>query len=148
MITSATPSDILHVCRHLRADDRREIDLTRWAEEAIEGSFLRPPGSRFCVAQKGIPVCVFGVVPLFPGVGQAWLIGTDEIGRSGIEVAHACKTVLKTLLASEMHRIQACSADFHLRAHAWLEMLGFRCESVMRKFGKDGSDFYCYAITR
>jgi hypothetical protein len=148
MIKSATPPEILHVCRHLRADDRYEINLTRWSDDGFEAEFTEAPGCRVCVARNGVPVCVFGVVPLFPGVGQAWLIGTDDIGKSGVEVAHACKTVLNTLLASEMHRIQACSADFHTQAHVWLEMLGFRRESVMRGFAKNGTDFYCYVIAR
>ena len=150
MIVKASPDHILYVCQHLREDDRREILLSRWNDDLSElaESFCIAPGSRFAVLREGIPVCAFGVAPALPGVGQAWLIGTDEIGSCGVEVAHACKTVVRTLLDGYMHRIQAYSAGFHAQAHRWLELLGFSRESRMCRFGKDGTDFFCYVICK
>ena len=147
MIVKATDSHILHVCRHIRADDRRELLLTQWGDDL--NSISGAPGVRYAVLRNGFPASVFGVVPLFPGVGQAWLIGTDEIGKCGVEVAHACKKIIDALLDSGVHhRIQAFSADFHTQAHTWLKLIGFEQESTLRKFGKDGSDFYCFATVR
>ena len=147
MIVNASPEHIENVCRNMRADDLREIEETCWARDHEE-SLLNTPGVRVAVVHGGVACAVMGVVPVWPNVGQAWLIGTEEIGNHGVEVAHAAKRVIKTLLDLEMHRIHACSAAFHTQAHQWLEMIGFRRESTLKQYGKTGEDFYLYAITR
>lgn len=146
MIVKATSEHLSFVLSHLRDSDREELVLTQWGDNLSE--IRHAPGAQYAVMRDGVPVCVFGVVPLFPGVGQAWLIGTDEIGKSGVEVAHACQKVVNTLLDCHMHRIQAFSAGFYTQAHRWLERIGFHRESTLRKFGKEGSDFYVFAVTR
>lgn len=146
MIVKATSEHLSFVLSHIRDSDRKELLLTQWGDSISEISHA--PGAQYAVLRDGLPVCVFGVVPLFPGVGQGWLIGTDEIGKSGVEVAHACQTVVNTLLDGHMHRIQADSAEFHTQAHTWLELIGFSRESRMVGFGKDGTDFFRYAICR
>lgn len=150
MIVKATPEDIAEVCRNLREDDYREVMATRWSDsiDDLIASFVSAPGGKFAVIHDDRAVGIFGVCPVTPGVGQGWLVGTPEIGLCGVEVAHACKKVIRTLLSLDTHRIQAYSASFHEQAHEWLELIGFQRESTMRQFGKDGSDFYCYAVTR
>lgn len=148
MIVKAEPAHILNVCQHIRADDLREISETRWTSEDIAESLWQVPGGKFAVVHDGIPVALLGVVPVWPGVGQAWLIGTDEIGSRGVEVMKASKRIIKTLLDLEMHRIHAYSAVFHTQAHRWLEMIGFRRESTLKQYGKTGEDFYCYVVSR
>lgn len=150
MIVKATKEDIEEVCRNIRSDDLKEVMATRWTEsiDDLIHSFTLARGGKFSVIHNDKAVGIFGVVPVTPGVGQGWLIGTDEIGLCGVEVAHACKKVIKALLDLDTHRVQAYSASFHHQAHQWLELIGFRRESTIRKFGKDGSDFYCYAITK
>lgn len=146
MIEQATSEHIRYVCDNIREDDMDELLLTSWVNDVgdLVDSLYCAAGSKIAVLHDGVPVCIFGVVPLFPGVGQAWLVGTDFIGSSGVEVAHACKTTIKTLKSGHMHRIQAYSAGFYTRAHRWLEMIGFRKESTLHKYGRDASDFYCY----
>ena len=150
MIVKATWPDILEVCLNLRADDLTEAMLTRWTDCPYElaADLAQVPGGKFAVIHDDKPVCVFGVATRGPGLGQGWLVGTDEIGKAGVEVAHACKKIIKSLFDNDVNRIQAYSADFHEQAHQWLEMIGFQRESVMKSYGKDGSDFYCYAVTR
>lgn len=150
MIVQATHAHIVEVCQNLRADDRAEIMATRWTEsigdliDHIDSS----RGGKFAVIHKGRAVCVFGVATATPGVGQGWLIGTDEIGLCGVEIAHACRKVIKTVFATGTHRIQAHSAAFHTQAHEWLELIGFHRESVLKKLGKNGEDFICFAVVR
>lgn len=147
MIVRAEYDHIRDVICAMRADDLREIEETCWARDHEE-SLLNTHGVRVAVVHDGKACAVMGVVPIWPNVGQAWLIGTDEIGNHGVEVAHAAKRVIKTLLDLEMHRIHAYSAAFHTQAHQWLEMIGFRRESTLKQYGKTGEDFYLYAITR
>lgn len=148
MLEKATDSAILHVCQNLRETDRMELSLTHWPDADIAQTFICVPGAKYAVLRNGVPVCVFGVVPIFPNVGQAWLVGTDEIGKSGVEVLRACRTVINTLMNGHMHRIQAFSAAFYTQAHRWLENVGFHQESTLSKFGKDGSDFLVFAVTK
>lgn len=150
MIVKATPEDIEEVCRNIRDDDFREVIATRWTDsiDDLIASFVSAPGGKFAVIHDDRAVGIFGVCPVTPGVGQGWLVGTPEIGLCGVEVAHACKKVIRTLFSLDTHRVQAYSASFHSQAHEWLELIGFKRESTMRQFGKDGSDFYCYAVTR
>lgn len=150
MIVAATDEDIATVCANLRDDDRREVMLTRWSDSTddLASAIMRVSGGRFAARWRGRPVAVFGVTPSTPGVGQGWLIGTDEIGRCGIEIAHACRKIARTLLAGDTNRIHSFSAVFHVEAHAWLEAIGAVRESTLRAYGKDGTDFYCYAMTK
>lgn len=149
MIVNATREHIEYVIRNMRDDDYKEVMLTQWdndIDRLIE-SCVSVAGVKLAVVNDGIPVCIFGVAPLHPGVGQGWLIGTDDIGRCGVEVAHACRRVIRTLLSKELNRIQAFSADFHSQAHVWLWLVGFKKESTLHKYGKDGSDFYLFVAT-
>lgn len=150
MIVKAAWPDILEVCLNLRADDLAEVMATRWNNCPYElaSDFAHYPGGKFAVIHDDKPVCLFGVAPRSPGVGQGWLVGTDDIGRAGVEVAHACKKVIATLFDTDVHRIQAYSAAFHTQAHEWLGMIGFERESTMKHYGKGGEDFYCYAICK
>lgn len=150
MIVKAKWPDILEVCLNLRQDDFDEVMATRWTDDPYDlaSDFAHAPGGKFAVIHNDKAVCIFGVSPRTPGVSQGWLVGTNEIGKHGVEVAHACKKVIRGLFDADVHRIQAYSAAFHHQAHEWLEMIGFKRESTLSKFGKDGSDFYCYAITK
>lgn len=150
MIVKATREDIEQVCRNLRADDLREVMATRWTDsiDDLICSFCATPGGKFAVIHDDRAVCIFGVSAALPGVGQGWLVGTDEIGLCGVEIAHACKKVISTLFENGVHRIQAFSADFHTQAHEWLELIGFKKESTMKSFGKNGEDYYCFAVCK
>jgi RimJ/RimL family protein N-acetyltransferase len=150
VIVAATAEDIRHVCGHLREDDRREVMLTRWSDDTgdLAENILALRSGKYAARRNGRAVAVFGVEPVTPGVGQGWLVGTDEIGACGIEVAHACRRIVRTLFATGVHRIHAFSADFHHEAHAWLEAIGARREATLHAWGKDGTDFFCYAVTR
>ena len=147
MISKASIEDLREVCRNIRRDDLREVLMTQWGDDLAD-SLVVAPGVKVAVRNRFGAVAVMGVVPVWPNVGQAWLIGTDEIGKHGVEVAHAAKRVIKTLLNLEMHRIHAYSASFHTQAHQWLELIGFRKEATLKQYGKTGEDFYLYAITR
>lgn len=150
MIVKASFPDIIEVCINLREDDLAEVMSTRWNNDPFElaADLYRSPGGKFAVIHDDNPVCILGVATSTPGVGQGWLVGTDQIGLAGVEVAKAAKRIIATLFENDVHRIQCYSASFHTQAHKWLELIGFQKESVMKSFGKDGTDFYCYAITK
>lgn len=152
MITQATWNDALHVALNMRADDLAEVMATRWSDDPFEfaADCMRLPGSRLVVRDDaGIPVCLGGAATWLPGVAQMWLVGTDDIGKQGVEVAHACQKVIEALFESgTVHRVQAFSAATHTRAHRWMESIGMHEESRMPKYGKNGEEFIIFAVTK
>ena len=149
MLTIAKESHILDVFQNMREDDLREVLATFRSDSKgdLAQSLINAPCVKYAVIHDHRACALMGISPVWPGVGQAWLIGTHEVGSYGVEVAHAAKIVINNHLKS-MHRIHAYSAEFHAQAHQWLEMIGFVRESTLKQYGKNGEDFYCYAITR
>ena len=77
-----------------------ELSQTHWPDADLSETFVSAPGAKYAVIYDGVPVCVFGVVPLFPGVGQAWLIGTDEtMARTIMTVIAVALVEVGSLLA-------------------------------------------------
>lgn len=152
MIKQATWPDVLEVALRMRADDRAEIMATRWDDDlySFASDCMRLPGVKLAALDdSGVPVAIGGVASWQPGVGQAWMFGTEGIGRVGIEIANACRKSIKTLFQSgSIHRIQAFSAADHKRAHRWLNAIGLKEESRMPQYGKNGEEFITFAVTK
>ncbi len=152
MIDHATWQDILHVSMNMREDDRAEVMATSWTDDIFDFAVecVRSPGVKLVVKDhSGVPVCVGGVANHQPGVGQAWLVGTPDIGKMGLQVMTAAKGIFDAAMnAGGVHRIQAFSVATHTRAHRWLELMGFQEESRMQKFGKAGEEFIVFSIVK
>lgn len=151
MIVQATWPDVLAVSLAMREDDRREVMATRWGDDPHDfaADCMRTPGPKLAALVDGIPVAIGGVATHHPGVGQAWMVGTSDIGRAGIEIAHACRKSIAALFAEGgLHRIQAHSAAFHTRAHRWLKSIGLREESRLPGYGKGGEEFIVFSVLR
>ena len=149
MIREATFDDILHVCKHMRKDDYEEVMANRWdsSVEAFAKECENLPGVTVVAVVGGIPVAIGGVALWIPGVGQAWMICTDEIGKSGVRMIHACKKILNSMIDNGVvHRIQAFSIASHRRAHHWLQAVGLKKEAVMPCYGKNKEDFIVFSM--
>ena len=123
----------------------------RWEDDAdaFALDMFRLPG--FAVAAidaLGKPVAIGGVAIHTPGVGTAWMVGTDDFRKVAVEVTRHTRSVFGRLLATELHRIHAWSAAFHVDAHRWLEAAGMVRGEPVRAMGKHGEDFYLYSICR
>lgn len=131
----------------MREEDVREIMAMRHDEYRHEfAEECAHCGGWCCLNKDGVPVAMGGVYECWPGVGNAWMVGTDDFARHGIEITRKSKKVLENL--PHLHRIQAYSAAFHTVSHAWLERLGFRRGAVLPKLGKGGEDFIVFEIVR
>jgi RimJ/RimL family protein N-acetyltransferase len=73
---------------------------------------------------------------------------TDKFPRLALGLTRfAKKTVIPTLFRDlGAHRLQCESHEKHTSAHRWLELLGAEQESVLRGYGKDGSNYFQYVI--
>jgi len=153
MIKQMTLEDCLTVFRNMREDDKREVLATQWDDDidCLATRSFNYPGVRYTAFNKNnTPVAAFGVALHTPGVGVAWMVATDDFSGVAIEVSRFGRALIAVLLESEVHRVQAFSAAFHVQSHKWLPVVGLEREdgNVMRQLGRDGEDFYIFAATR
>ncbi|MBT9169345.1 MAG: hypothetical protein DDT19_02704 [Syntrophomonadaceae bacterium] len=140
--------DALHVALNMREVDRLEISATRWSESpwdfAVDASQF--PGASWSALLDGEPVAIGGIALLQPGIGQAWMVGTDKLPQVGLMLTRFCRDVAHRMLTEDsgIHRIQAFSAGFHTEAHAWLRAVGLDSTQPLLKYGKGGEDFLLF----
>ena len=147
MITPLTLDDANIIAFNMREEDVREIMAMRrdeYRHEFAEECMIW--GGWCCKDTRGVPYAMGGVVEHWPGVGTAWMVATEDVGRHGIEVTKAAKVELVT--HKNLHRIQAYSADFHKVSHPWLESLGFKRGHTVRQLGKNGENCIVFEIVR
>jgi RimJ/RimL family protein N-acetyltransferase len=104
---------------------------------------LGPAVTAFCGFQ---PVACFGFVPIWSGVGEAWLIADDKARAKPIGMTKVARLFFDILpISYELHRVQIAVRTSDTRAHKWALFLGFKEEGIMRRYGPDGADHYIMA---
>lgn len=152
MIVHASWEHTLRVALNMRQDDYEEVMATRWNDSPFEfaADCMRLPGAKLAALDRsGAAVAIGGVALHQPGVGQAWMVGTDGIGAMGIEIAHVCRRVVRQLfLDGVIHRVQAHSIASHTRAHRWMRAIGMKEEAAVPAFGKRGESFIVFSMLK
>lgn len=121
----------------------RAAYATALASFGLSFSFLAPDGT--------VLGCM-GILPLQPGVGEAWLVLSTALpagapSRLWALAARLIEQELSRAMPDSFHRVQtAIPLDFPA-GQRFVRRLGFRPEGVMRKYGADGSDFLRYGRT-
>lgn len=104
------------------------------------------PKCGMVLSEDGLIYAVGGVVPLWQGVGEAWMIPTIHSKKKKIALGRGLRMCFDYLHDSlKMHRVQAAAKVGHTDAHRLLEFIGMQNEGIMRRYGPDGSDFVRYA---
>lgn len=151
-IVQLTHEDALYVVKNMREDDRREVFATRWndCDYDLAHSCANQPGVKWVALLDGEPVAIGGVSIHQPGIGQAWLMGTDKLPQAGLTLTRYCKDVVDKLMNDEsgLHRVQAHSAAFHTLAHDWLMAVGLDQRVELPRYGKAGEDFILFYAVR
>ena len=87
-----------------------------------------------------------GLVPLWPGVAEAWMIPGADTGRHAIAVGRELRRRLGSVMRDRgLNRVQANIHHEFERATRLAEWLGFKNEGLMRRFGVEGADYFRYA---
>lgn len=90
-----------------------------------------------------------GTTPYWPGVGEAWLLVTEQTQD---HVHYCIKFVLRALKALFTHhgfnRVQASVHVDYDKAIRLVEWLGMKPEGLMPYYGVEGDTFIRYAITK
>lgn len=87
-------------------------------------------------------LCCAGLIPLWEGRAEAWALMGDDLKRDFLKIHHAVRLFLN---ASNIRRIEAMVDAQFESAKAWVEMLGFQNEGLMRAYTPDGRDCIRYA---
>ncbi len=110
------------------------------------GDGLYAPGLAFTAIHNGHIVCSAGIKPLWPGVGEAWIIATWRINKKALSVVKAIHRDFERLIETNgFNRVQAAVRSDWPQAVNFCEYLGFKQEGLMRQYGVDGRDYFRYA---
>ena len=103
-------------------------------------------GPSYIAVHHGRPLAVFGCIPLWTGVGEAWLI-TDKDLSSIARPFHRVTKKMFDIFMSELNlvRLQVTVHSSNLQAVKWIKTLYFKEEGRLEKYGPDGKDFFMYA---
>ena len=103
-------------------------------------------GHAYYFCHQGKPICMFGVVPLWPGVGETWLI-TDVSMSDHARPFHYTARIMLARFMSELQlvRLQISVHAQNVRGYKWAQSVKFNDEGLMKNFGPDGNDFYMMA---
>ena len=117
--------------------------------ETLEMAALVQPGAAFTAKEDGMVLGCAGVVPLWPGVGQAWAVFSDDLLEHPVALTRSSERALERIAAAyDMRRIQATVRDGHGRGARWLSFLGFELEGLLVNYGPGGAgDYWMYGRT-
>ena len=104
------------------------------------------PKHGFAVLEDGKIYAIFGLVPLWPGVAETWMIPTKRLKAKKFSASRHMKEGLDQLIDElKVRRAQAAVKVGHTEAHRLVQFVGMQEEGLMKKYGPDGSDFVRYA---
>ncbi len=141
-----------YLAMKMRANDRAELfgvwphdDPLRFASEVTY--ILRNHGSAKIAYIDGKPAALFGFsCHQKPGVYDVWMFGTDQFEKAVFPLMKWCRKEANEILSrTNAHRLQAQSRAEHTEAHKLIRAMGGKQEGdVLRKWGKDGSDYFMF----
>jgi hypothetical protein len=89
-----------------------------------------------------------GVIPLWKGVGEAWVVTSDLVEKYPIFFAKTVWRKLHEILdVNGIERVQTTIHRDHMVSQRWAERMGFENEGLMRRF-LGGEDYYRYALIK
>ena len=93
----------------------------------------------------GIPVAVIGLQLLWTGTAHAWTVISDQVRGNGITLTKLTKELLEGhAKALKVWRVQAYVKEDVKENTKWIELLGFKRESVMYRGSPEGTNLLLY----
>ena len=92
------------------------------------------------------PVASAGVVCVWDGLGEFWMVPGKKVPKYSLSVFKEAKRFIDYAMSRyQFNRVQATAREKDARAIRWIERLGFERECLMKCFGPDGENHYLYA---
>ena len=88
-------------------------------------------------------VCSGGIVPLWSGVAEGWVISSKRIYENRIKASRLIKKRTDLLCAAnKIWRLQTAVKSNFKTGLRFAEFLGFKNEGLMKAYGPDKTDYY------
>ena len=88
-------------------------------------------------------VMSFGIVPIWNGVAEAWMIADDKIRNKPYTLTKYSKRFIDIVpISLALHRLQITVRIRDKRAVSWARFLGFTEEGILRGYGPDKANYY------
>jgi hypothetical protein len=131
-----------HVARMRLADDNKEYMeyIPNYIDYIWDNS---EDGWSWAGIGRGKVVIAFGIRHIWHGLAEMWLVPSEDIGSHAISLVRGARAVTDTALQDYgVRRLQICVKVENDTAFKFAKALRFEVESVMRKFGPEGADYY------
>ena len=100
-------------------------------------------GLSFTLLHNNNPVCSGGIVPLWTGVAEGWVISSKRIFKTRIKASRLIKKRTDLLCAANnIWRLQTAVKSNFKTGLRFAEFLGFKNEGLMKAYGPDKTDYY------
>ena len=100
-------------------------------------------GLSFTLLHNNLAVCSGGIVPLWTGVAEGWVISSKRIFKNRIKASRLIKKRTDLLCAAnKIWRLQTAVKSNFKTGLRFAEFLGFKNEGLMTGYGPDKSDYY------
>ena len=100
-------------------------------------------GLSFTLLHNNFPVCSGGIVPLWTGVAEGWVISSKRIFKTRIKSSRLIKKRTDLLCAAnKIWRLQTAVKSNFKTGLRFAEFLGFKNEGLMKAYGPDKTDYY------
>lgn len=147
-IEIATRDALTFIAKNLRADDRRELAATSISDDPsafLPDKVMALSLLAFVARHNTVPVSAWGLVPMWPGVGNAFAFGTSDWGHALLAMTkHVRRFMIPFLLDNGYHRIECRSLATRADVARWLRLFDAEMETVLRSSGKRGEDFVLF----
>tara|TARA_R100000808_G_scaffold12567_1_gene31270 strand:- start:1954 stop:2400 length:447 start_codon:yes stop_codon:yes gene_type:complete len=117
-----------------------KFTLRRWLEN------LERKDRAFTLMDNGHLIVSGGIHPIWKGMGEAWLIPSDEIKNHKIRMIKILRDHIDRItIEDDLRRLQATVRADYEPALRFIEFLGFKKEGLLKAYSPAGVDHYMYA---
>ena len=104
---------------------------------------ISEPGLSFTLLKDDEPIVAGGVIPMWQGVAEGWVLSSKQIFDYKIKAASSIKKRLDYICTNNnIQRLQSAVKAEFLIGVRFAEWLGLTKEGLMKKYGLDGSDYW------
>lgn len=150
--TDVAEAWLREIAANLRQSDRDEVKASSALspEDALLASVQLSSHAYVVLSDHPLcsgPIAAFGAAPHpLPGVGVAWMLGTDGIRRESRAIAHRCRRYMDELNAAYFMLWNFIDARNELSMR-WLRWGGFELLAEHPNHGPEGRTFFTFART-
>jgi hypothetical protein len=86
-----------------------------------------------------------GVILMWPGVGEGWILGSDLFSHNKLWFVRNVKRYLEKIMKThQLHRVQTTVMHGHTNLIRLVEFLGMNFEGRLRNYGPHGETYLMY----